>query len=263
VPGPPGVLSTADQPIAGEDAMKVLFGVDVGGSGIKGAPVDLKRGKLTADRLRIPTPRPATPDAVYDTIEEVIRRQEWKGDLGVAIPAVIINGVAKTAANIHESWVDTTVRRDLERRLDCKVAVLNDADAAGVAEMRYGAGREVDGVVILLTFGTGVGSGLFVDGTLVPNVELGFMEFEGQIAEATTTARLVEENGLTIEEWAPRVDRLLDRIHRVFAPQLMIIGGGISKRFEDFAPYLGVDCPVVAAKLRNNAGIVGAAAAAS
>ncbi len=232
-----------------------------GAPGIKGAPVDLKAGKLTADRIRIATPSPATPAAVYDVIEELLARHGWKGDLGVAVPSVVVDGVARTAANIDASWVDTHVGEDLERRLGQRVAVVNDADAAGLAEMRFGAGHGVDGVVILLTFGTGVGSGLFVDGTLVPNVELGHMEFEGDIAEATTAARLVEDGGLTIEQWAPRVDRLLDLIQRMFTPRRIIVGGGISKRFEEFAPFLDVECEVVAAKLRNNAGIVGASVA--
>ncbi|MDQ3783004.1 MAG: ROK family protein [Actinomycetota bacterium] len=243
--------------------MKVLFGVDVGGSGIKGAPVDLEDGELTRKRRRIPTPQPATPEAVYGTIAQVIDEREWDGDIGVAIPAVVVRGVAKTAANIDASWIGTNVRRDLERLLDRTVTVLNDADAAALAEMSYGAGRGFDGVVVMLTFGTGVGSGLFVDGTLVPNVELGHMEFEGQIAEATTAARLVEEDGLSIEEWGPRVDRLLERVYRMFSPQVIIVGGGISKRFGDFSKYLSVDCDVVPAALRNDAGIVGAAVAAA
>jgi polyphosphate glucokinase len=174
---------------------------------------------------------------------------------------VVVDGVARTAANIDPSWVDTKVRDELARRIGSRVVVLNDADAAGLAEVRYGAGRGMPGVVILLTFGTGVGSAVFIDGTLVPNVELGHMEFDGDIAEATTAARLVEEGGLSLDEWGPRVNRLLHRIHRVFTPRRIIVGGGISKRFDDFAGFLDVDCEVVAAELRNNAGIVGAAAA--
>jgi len=241
--------------------MQVQFGVDVGGSGVKGAPVDVIDGQLTGRRVRVATPRPATPDAVYDTIQQVLEAHGWEGDVGVAVPAVVIDGVARTAANIDPSWVDTKVRDELERRIGARVAVLNDADAAGLAEVRYGAGRGVPGVVILLTFGTGVGSAVFVDGTLVPNVELGHMEFDGDIAEATTAARLVEDRGLAIEEWAPRVNRLLHRIHRVFTPSRLIVGGGICKRFEDFAGFFDVGCEVVAAELLNNAGIVGAAAA--
>ncbi|MET0831896.1 MAG: polyphosphate--glucose phosphotransferase [Acidimicrobiia bacterium] len=241
--------------------MQVLFGVDVGGSGVKGAPVDLADGRLTGERVRIATPRPATPDAVYDTIEQVLEAHGWHGDVGVAVPAVVVDGVARTAANIDPSWVDTKVRDELERRIGARVAVLNDADAAGLAEVRYGAGRGVSGVVILLTFGTGVGSAVFVDGTLVPNVELGHMEFDGDIAEATTAARLVEDGGLSLKRWGRQVNRLLLRIHRVFTPRRIIIGGGISKRFGDFSGFFDVDCEVVAAELRNNAGIVGAAAA--
>lgn len=243
--------------------MQVGFGVDVGGSGVKGAPVDLDQGILSGERLRLRTPRPATPEAVYATIEEVLAGHGWDGDLGVAVPAVVVDGVALTAANIDESWVGTDVRHDLERRLGHRVTVVNDADAAGIAEMRFGAGRGVRGVVLVLTFGTGVGSALFVDGTLVPNVELGHMEFEGDIAEATTAGRLVADGGLTLEEWGPRVHRLLQSIHRLFTPQRIIVGGGISKRFEDFAHFLDLECDVVPAELRNSAGIVGAAAAVS
>ena len=199
--------------------MQVLFGVDVGGSGVKGAPVDLVDGRLTGERVRIATPRPATPDAVYGTIEQVLEAHGWDGDVGVAVPAVVVDGVARTAANIDPSWVDTKVRDELERRIGARVAVLNDADAAGLAEVRYGAGRGVPGVVILLTFGTGVGSALFVDGTLVPNVELGHMEFDGDIAEATTAARLVEDEGLSLKKWGRQVNRLLLRIHRVVHPE--------------------------------------------
>ena len=254
-------LAAATGRRVGEGIMQVRFGVDVGGSGVKGARVDIVKGRLKGERLRIATPRPATPEAVYDTIEQVLEGHGWDGDVGVAVPAVVIDGVARTAANIDPTWVDTKVRDELERRIGARVAVLNDADAAGLAEVRFGAGRGVPGVVILLTFGTGVGSAVFVDGTLVPNVELGHMEFEGDIAEATTAARLVEDRGLSIEAWAPRVNRLLHRIHRVFTPQRVIVGGGICKRFTDFAGHFDVDCEVVVAELRNNAGIVGAAAA--
>lgn len=243
--------------------MRVVFGIDVGGSGVKGAPVDVDAGEMLRRRRRIPTPQPSTPDAVFDVIEELVAGQEWEGALGVAIPTVVVDGVAKSAANIDESWIGTDVRAGLAARLGRPVVVLNDADAAGLAEMRFGAGNGRRGVVIVLTFGTGVGSAVFVDGRLVPNTEFGHLEFMGDDAEHSTAARLVEDDELSLKKWAKRVDRYLDGLYRVFTPQLMVLGGGISKRFDDFSKWLKVDCDVVPAALRNQAGIVGAALAAA
>ena len=200
---------------------------------------------------------------MLDVIEELLAEDEWAGPLGVAIPAVVVGGVARTAANIDDSWIDTDVAAELSQRRGREVVVLNDADAAGLAEMRYGAGRAADGVVIVLTFGTGVGSGMFVDGALVPNTELGHMEFRGEAAELSTAARLVEDDEMSLKRWAKRVNRYLLLIHRVFSPQRIIMGGGISKQFEQFATWLDVGCEIVPAELRNQAGIVGAAVAAS
>jgi polyphosphate glucokinase len=243
--------------------MSVIYGVDVGGSGIKGAPVDLELGALTKRRTRIQTPKPSTPEAVFDVIEELLDAEAWKGPLGVAIPAVVVGGVAKTAANIDDAWIGTDVAGLLSQRRNRPVVVLNDADAAGVAEMRYGAGRDSHGVVIVLTFGTGVGSGMFVDGVLVPNTELGHMQFRGEAAELSTAARLVEDEDMPLKKWARQVDLYLKMVHRVFSPQRIIVGGGISKNFEDFAKWLDVGCEIVPAELRNQAGIVGAAVAAA
>lgn len=241
----------------------MIYGVDVGGSGIKGAPVDVGKGELAKARNRIPTPQPSTPDAVLDVIDEILEGDAWDGPVGVAIPAVVVNGVARTAANIDDSWIGTDVAAALSARRGRAVTVLNDADAAAIAEMRFGAGRGTTGVVIVLTFGTGVGSGIFVDGVLVPNTELGHMEFRGDTAELSTAARLVEDDEMPIERWAKRVDRYLEMVYRVFTPQRIIFGGGISKRFDDFAEWLHVDCEIVPAELRNQAGIVGAAVAAA
>jgi polyphosphate glucokinase len=242
--------------------MSIVFGVDVGGSGVKAAPVDTASGDLVHSRNRIPTPQPATPEAVYDVIEELLDTDDWQGPFGVAIPAVVTGGVARTAANIDDSWIGRDVRSDLASRRTTDVIVLNDADAAGVAEMRFGQGRGVGGVVIVLTFGTGVGSAVFVDGRLVPNTEFGHLEFLGGAAELSTAARLVEDDDMAVEEWAQRVDRYLDMLYRVFTPSLVIFGGGISKRFEAFGHLLHIPCEVVPAALRNEAGIVGAALAA-
>lgn len=240
--------------------MTTVFGVDVGGSGIKGAPVDVVGGELRTDRTRIKTPKPATPDAVFETILSVIGDASWNGPLGVAIPAVITAGIARTAANIDPSWVGVDVVAAMNARTGRQVVVLNDADAAGYAEMRFGSGRGADGVVIVLTFGTGVGSGTFVDGVLVPNTELGHMEHNGDIAEMSIAARLVEDDELSLKAWATEVNRYLQRVNRVFSPRRIIFGGGISKKFEKFSKRLDVDCEIVPAALRNEAGIVGAAA---
>lgn len=242
--------------------MSIVFGVDVGGSGVKGAPVDTETGALVTKRRRLETPQPATPDAVFDTIMRVVGDEEWEGPLGAAIPAVVVGGLALTAANIDPSWIGTDVRHELAERSGREVVVLNDADAAGLAEVRFGAGKGVEGVVIVLTFGTGVGSGLFVDGRLVPNTELGHMEFAGDIAERTTAARLVERDEVSLKKWTKTVSRYLTLVHRVFSPQLIVFGGGISKRFDEIVPWLDAECAVVPAELRNNAGIVGAAVAA-
>ncbi len=243
--------------------MTTIFGVDVGGSGVKGALVDVDTGALKTRRFRIPTPRPSTPEAVYETILAVIGDNTWSGPLGVAIPVVVVNGVGRSAANIDPAWVGADVKGALEERCGRPVVVLNDADAAGLAEMAYGSGVGTSGVVIVLTFGTGVGSGLFVDGVLVPNTEFGHLEFHGEIAEATTAGRLVERDDILLIPWAERVNDYLNYLHRLFAPELMVFGGGISKRFEDFSHVFDVPCRVVAATLRNSAGIVGAAAAAA
>ncbi len=242
--------------------MTTVFGVDVGGSGVKGALVDVETGSLVTQRFRIATPRPSTPEAVYDTILEVIGDNRWEGPLGVAIPVVVVNGVAESAANIDPAWIGAHVEEALEERCGRPVVVLNDADAAGLAEMAYGSGVGASGVVVVLTFGTGVGSGLFVGGRLVPNTEFGHLEFHGQIAEATTAGRLVEREEVSLSPWAERVNEYLNYGHRLVTPELIVFGGGISKRFEDFSHVFDVPCRVTAATLRNSAGIVGAAAAA-
>jgi polyphosphate glucokinase len=239
------------------------FGIDIGGSGIKGAPVDLDAGFLATDRLRIETPRPSTPDAVADIVAEIVRSFGWDGPVGVTVPGVVQAGVVRSAANIDPSWVDTDAVALIGSRLDATVTVLNDADAAGLAEVRYGAGRGIDGVVLLLTFGTGIGSALLNDGALFPNSELGHVEFNGMEAEHYCAARLVEEDDMDVAIWVKRVDAFLHYIETLFSPQLIIFGGGISKRFEGFSPLLTTRTPVVPAALRNHAGIVGAALASA
>lgn len=240
-----------------------VFGIDVGGSGVKGAPVDLTTGMLAADRTRIPTPKPSTPTAVTDAIVEIVANHGWSGPIGVTVPSVVINGVVHTAANIDDGWIGVDVADMLGNRLGMPVTVLNDADAAGLAEVTYGAAKGESGVVILLTFGTGIGSAYLYQGQLAPNTELGHLIFKGQQAEAYAAGRLVKRGELEIDWWAKRVDEVLDYIEDLFWPDLFVFGGGISKRFETYSHYFTTRARIVPATLRNQAGIVGAALAAS
>lgn len=239
-----------------------IFGIDVGGSGVKGAPVDVEAGSLLSKRKRIATPRPATPDAVMEVAARVVSHFDWSGPIGLALPSVVQAGVVRTAANIDDSWLGVDACTLLAEWTGCPTHALNDADAAGLAEIRFGAGRDVSGVVLLLTFGTGIGSALFIDGRLVPNAELGHTEFHGAPAERYAAARLVEEDNMDVEWWAVRVNEYLGYLERIITPDLIIFGGGISKRFVEFSADLHPRAPLVPAQLRNNAGIVGAALAA-
>jgi polyphosphate glucokinase len=245
-----------------EETMAVL-GIDIGGSGIKGAPVDPTTGLLQADRIRIPTPQPATPPAVAATVAELARRFEWRDPIGCTFPAVIRGGVAHTAANVDAAWIGTDGQALLTASTGCLVTLLNDADAAGLAEMAFGAGRDMAGVVLMLTLGTGIGSALFIDGRLVPNTELGHLEIRGKDAEERASDRAREEKKLDWAQWAKRVSEYLQRVEALFWPDLFIIGGGVSKEHAHFLPLLKTRTPVVPARLRNEAGIVGAALAAA
>ena len=242
---------------------ELAFGVDVGGSGVKGAAVDLSDGSLVGERIRIPTPQPATPSAVSEVIAEIVRSWPWTGPIGVTIPGVVREGVVFTAANIDDKWIGTDATELIGGVCGVPATALNDADAAGIAEMHYGAGMQASGLVLLLTFGTGIGSAAFLDGKLVPNTELGHLEFKGMVAEHYAAARLVEEEAMELEPWARRVGEYLRHLERVLTPDLFIIGGGISKRFDRFSQYIEVSTPLVPAALRNNAGIAGAALAAA
>ncbi|QGK69485.1 ROK family protein [Allosaccharopolyspora coralli] len=242
------------------------FGVDVGGSGIKGCPVDLDAGVLTEERFRLPTPQPSTPDAVADAVAEIVDKFEWQGPIGITLPCVIKDGVAHTAANVDPSWIGTDAQTLFAERLGrerSEVAVLNDADAAGLAEMRVGAGVDHSGLVVLLTFGTGIGSATFVDGKLVPNTEFGHIEVDGHDAETQAAASVKDDLDLSYPDWAPRVSRYLQALERFLWPDLIIAGGGVSKKAQKWLPLLESRSPVVAAELKNDAGIVGAASAAA
>lgn len=238
---------------------ETAFGVDIGGSGIKAAPVDLVTGHLTGDRLRTDTPRPATPGQVAAVVDELVVRHGWDGPIGICLPSVVQHGVVRSAANIDGSWIGTDADELFAEATGRPVNIVNDADAAGVAEMTWGAGRGRDGVVICLTFGTGIGSGLFVDGVLVPNTELGHLELDGHDAETRAAAKVRDRERLSWEEWAARADRYLRHVVDLFSPDLVILGGGISKKPERWVPLLDVGCELAVAELRNNAGIAGAA----
>ena len=242
-------------------AMRAL-GLDIGGTGIKGAPVDLDSGELVEERHRLLTPQPATPDAVVATAAEVVKHFGWTGPIGVGFPAAIVHGVVKTAANIDASWIGVNGRAMLADATGCPVELANDADVAGMAEMRFGAGRGRDGTVLMVTLGTGIGTALFVDGKLVPNTELGHIEIKGLDADDWAADSAREREELSWKKWAKRVDKYLDRMHALLWPELIIIGGGVSKKHEKFIPRLSVATEVVPAQLRNEAGIVGAAVAA-
>ena len=239
-----------------------MFGIDIGGSGIKGARVDVSSGELLTQRYKYATPQPSVPGAVMNLAAEMVREDGWDGPVGCTFPAVVTNGVVRTAANVDQSWIGTDGRALLADRLGTPVTLLNDADAAAIAEMRFGAGRGEDGVVLVLTFGTGIGSGMFFRGTLVPNTEFGHIEFRGDIAERYCASKLVESEGLAVSVWATRVNEYLHYLERVFSPDLFIFGGGISKKWDDFSAILDTRAPITVATLRNNAGIVGAAMAA-
>ncbi|MFJ9023907.1 polyphosphate--glucose phosphotransferase [Streptomyces sp. NPDC102259] len=239
-----------------------IFGVDIGGSGIKGAPVDLDRGDLAQERHKVLTPHPATPEGVADGVREVVEHFEWTGPVGLTFPGVVTGGsTIRTAANVDKDWIDTDARALFSERLGgLPVTVVNDADAAGVAEVSFGAGRDRSGTVILLTFGTGIGSALFVDGVLVPNTELGHLELHGHDAEKRASSKAKEDGELTWEHWARRVTKYLAHVEMLFSPELFIIGGGVSRKADKFLHLIeGIRADIVPAELQNNAGIVGAA----
>jgi polyphosphate glucokinase len=240
-----------------------ILGIDIGGSGIKAAPVDLDSGALLAERYRLETPLPATPAAVSKTVAQVVDHFHWQGAIGCGMPAVVRRGYVMTAANIARTWIGQNAQSLFENATGCTVTVINDADAAGYAEMRFGAGRDIPGTVLLVTLGTGIGTALFVDGCLLPNTELGHIEMQGKEAEKWAAASVREAKRLSWKKWAKRLETYLTSLQRYIWPDLIIIGGGVSRRHDKFLPLLHLDTPVVPAQLRNTAGIIGAALAAS
>lgn len=241
--------------------MQVL-GIDIGGSGIKGAPVDTNEGHLVTTRHRIPTPDPSLPDAVGDVLAQIARHFDWSGPVGVTFPAVIKAGTAYTAANVDKSWIGTNVAELTRAKTGCPALVLNDADAAGIAEMEFGAGKGHNGVVIMLTFGTGIGTAIFVNRQLLPNTELGHMEIRGKEGEQRASDGTRKRKGLTWAGWAKRVNEYIQRMDALFWPDLFIIGGGVANKAEQFLPLLSTRAEIRIAELRNEAGIIGAALAA-
>src|SRR3954447_833521 len=242
------------------------FGIDIGGSGIKGCPVDLELGTFAGERLRTPTPSPSTPAAVAGVVGEIVRSfgdAGGAGAVGVTFPAVIQHGVARTAANVDKTWIGTDVEALLREELGRPVSVVNDADAAGYAEARFGAAKGVRGTVFMATLGTGIGSALIVDGHLVPNTELGHLEVDGHDAESRAAESVRDREDLDWAQWAERLQRYFTVVENLFWPDLIVVGGGVSKHHSDFLPLLDLRTKIVPAQLRNAAGIIGAAALAA
>jgi polyphosphate glucokinase len=239
-----------------------ILGLDIGGTGIKGAIVDTDTGELIAERFRLLTPSPATPDAIVATTAKVVKHFDWQGPAGCGFPAAIKGGVACTAANVSKKWLGVNVSEALSDATGCAVTVINDADAAGLAEMRFGAGRGRAGTVLIITLGTGIGTAIFVNGQLVPNMELGHIEIDGQDAEMLAAEIVRKRQDLSWKKWGKQVDRYLQAIEKLIWPDLIIIGGGASKRHDKFFPQFTVQTEVVPAEMLNEAGIVGAALAA-
>ena len=236
------------------------LGIDIGGTGIKGAPVDVAAGKLLAERRKIPTPRPAAPDAVADVVKQLTTSFNWSGPVGITFPGVVTDGLIRTAANLDPAWIGIDAGELFGKATNNPVRVLNDADAAGVAEMTFGAGVGEKGTVLMLTFGTGIGSALFTRGVLVPNTEFGHIEIHGHDAETRASEHAKVLHDLSWGKWAGRVDDYLQHVEALVSPSLFIIGGGISKEAGKFVPRLtGIRARIVPAAMLNDAGIVGAA----
>ena len=240
-----------------------ILGIDVGGTGIKGAPVDTDDGKLLAERFRVVTPQPATVEDVVDCIGQVAEHFNWKAEIGCGFPSVVKKGTIYTAANIDKSWIGVNAKEQIEHRTQCRTHMINDADAAGLAEMHFGAGKDNHGVVFMITIGTGLGTALFANGDLVPNTELGHLSIRGKEAEDRASNRIRLEKELSWKRWSKRFNEYLLEVERLFWPDLIILGGGLSKSTTKFMPHLTVQAPVVPAQMLNEAGIIGAAMAFS
>jgi polyphosphate glucokinase len=239
-----------------------ILGIDVGGTGIKGAPVETDTGALLAERYRILTPESAKPAPVAEVVRKLASQFDWHAPIGCGFPAVIRDGIAESAANINQKWIGTNVAQLFSEATGCTVFVVNDADAAGLAEVNFGAGKDVNGVVLMITIGTGLGSALFIDGKLVPNTELGHIEIDCDVAETVASDIVRKQQDLSWKKWAKRLDKYLHTLENLFSPNLMILGGGAIKKQDQFLHLLTLSTKVIPATLGNDAGIVGAALAA-
>lgn len=238
--------------------MEVL-GIDIGGTGMKAAIVDLKTGEFTSKRKRFKTPQPATPEAMMKTVVKLQKHFEWNGSIGCGFPAAIINGTVKTASNIDKSWIEKPLSNMIRKATGCATRIMNDVDVAGLAEMRFGAGKGHNGTVLVLALGTGIGSALFHNQQLMPNTELGHIQFKGDIAEKYAANSIRENEDLSWEVWGKRLNQYLVEVHKLFWPDLIIIGGGVSKKFKKYEKYIDKKLTIIPAELKNHAGIVGAA----
>lgn len=240
-----------------------IFGIDVGGSAIKGAPINTETGVFLKDRYKIETPTPAKPEAMGKAVAELVNHFGWKGRIGVGFPSVVKKGICYSAANIHKSWIGANIEEIFNEATGCPIKAINDADAAGIAEMRFGAGKGIDkGVILVLTLGTGIGSAIFVDGHLMPNVELGHLEMKGKDAEKRASAGVRQQKKLSWKVWGNRLNDYLRKVDSLINPDLIILGGGVSSRYGKYQQFLTVRSRIVTAEFLNNAGIVGAALAA-
>jgi polyphosphate glucokinase len=243
----------------------ITLGIDIGGSGIKGALVDTEKGEMVTERLRIPTPQPAKPPAIIQVLKEIVDHFAYSGPIGVGLPGIVLNGVVHSAANIDNDWLGFPGEQAMAEATGCPIILANDADVAGVAVMRFGAGKAQSGTVMIFTLGTGIGSAVFVDGRLVPNTELGHVYLRNQKNDAENYAaeRIRESKNLSWKQWGKRLDTYFKHIEFLFSPELIIIGGGVSKRHEEFLHYINTRARIVPAELRNEAGIIGAAVLAA
>jgi polyphosphate glucokinase len=239
-----------------------ILGIDIGGSGIKGAPVDTEKGLLLAPRHRIPTPEPAKPKSMADVVAEVSQHFDWHGPIGCGFPSALRKGIVLTAANIHEKWIGVDAAALFGQKTGCTVTMINDADAAGLAEMTFGVGKDRRGVIVMVTIGTGLGTAVFIDGRLLPNTELGHIEIDGKDAELGASDAARKRDKLSWEKWGQRFNIYLNKLERLFWPDLFILGGGTSKKYDKYKKYLDVQAEILPAQLLNEAGIIGAALSA-
>jgi polyphosphate glucokinase len=242
-----------------------ILGIDIGGTGIKGAIIDVQTGKLLSDRVKIPTPAPASPSSVVEVVGELLDRLKYKNDIvGIGFPAVVSHEICETASNISKDWIGVNLIEYFSHHLDKQVTVINDADAAGVAELQFGDIETKNSTVLLLTLGTGFGSAVFIDGKLLPNTELGFLKYKDSIVEKYASNKVREDKDLSYKEWGGRVSNVLNHVQHLFTADHIILGGGISKKFDKYKEYLEeVPCKVTPATLLNNAGMIGAASYAA